>query len=59
MKHFINWKIEEELSVDDGNRKKNIMWVSRSCKSNDPIASAKIVIPKLKEGNEEFVPRQV
>jgi hypothetical protein len=52
MKHFIKWKIEEELSGDDGDRKKNRMWVTRPCKSTDPIASAKIVITKLKEGNE-------
>jgi hypothetical protein len=58
MKHFIKWKIEEALSVDDGDPHKNRMWVTRPAKSNDPIAVAKIVIIKLKEGNE-FVPWQV
>ena len=57
MKHFIKWKIEEALSVDDGDNLKNRMWVTRPAKSRDPIAAAKIVITKLKEGNE-FVPWQ-
>ncbi len=57
MKHFVKWKIEEEMSTDDGDRKNNIMWVTRPCKSRDLIAAAEIVITKLKEGNE-FPPWQ-
>ena len=58
MKHFIKWKVEEELSVDSADDKKNKMWVTRPNKSIDPIAAADIVITKLKEG-EPFVPWQV
>jgi len=58
MKHFIKWKVEEELSVDSAGDKKNKMWVTRPPKSTDPIAAADIVITKLKEG-EAFVPWQV
>jgi hypothetical protein len=58
MKHFIKWKIEEALLVDDGDPQKNRMWVTRPAKSTNPIATAKIVITKLKKGNE-FVPWQV
>ncbi len=58
MKYFIKWKIEEEISVDDVVDKKNRMWVTRPCKSTDPIVAAEIVITKLKEGNA-FVPWQV
>jgi hypothetical protein len=58
MKYFIKWKVEEELSVDSADDKKNEMWVTQSIKSIDPISPADIVITKLKEG-EAFVPWQV
>ena len=54
MKYFIKWKIEEDIAVDDVDTK-NRMWVTRPCKSTDPVAAAEIVIIKLKEGNA-FVP---
>jgi hypothetical protein len=55
MKHFIKWKIEKALTVDGGDPQRNRMWVTRPAKNTDHIATAKIVINKLKGGNE-FVP---